>query len=63
MIRWMDDLKRTLVENGLEPLLAGFYVDDVRLATEVIPPGVRWSKELKKLEFNTKWMEEDLLDP
>ena len=60
MIRWMRELKDTLTTNGVDPMLAGFYVDDVRLVTPQIPPGVRWSKEAHQFQFNTHWMEEDL---
>ena len=60
MARWMRELKETLGENGVEILLAGFYVDDVRMVTTVIPPGLRWDNSKRKLIFDQSWLLEDL---
>ena len=60
MIRWMRDLKNILRDNGVDPMLAGFYVDDVRTVTPVIPPGVRWCEKSHDLQFSMAWLEEDL---
>ena len=56
----MKDLKRVLELNGVEVDLAGFYVDDIRLVTGLIPPGVRWSREAGRLTFDVNLMEEDI---
>ena len=60
MVRWMRDLKRVLGENGVKVMMAGFYVDDVRLVTPVIPPGLRWDPHKKKIIFDQAWLVEDL---
>ena len=56
----MRDLRRTLGDNGVEVMLSAFYVDDVRLVTPVIPPGLRWDPAAGRLTFDQQWMEQDL---
>ena len=58
----MRDLKRTLVGNGVKVEKGGFYVDDVRLITGLIPPGVRWCQEENQLRFEMEWLDQDLKD-
>ena len=60
MARWMKDLKKALVDNGVDVWLAGFYVDDCRVVTPIIPPRLRWDHKTRRLKFNQAWMQEDL---
>ena len=60
MVRWRRDLRQALGDNGVEVLLAGFYVDEFRTVTPVNPPGLRWDPNIMKLTCDQALMEKDL---
>ena len=56
----LKDQVKILQENGVDVLLVAFYVAEVGVVTPIIPPSPRWDQTSSSLEFDQKWMEDDL---
>ena len=45
---WADKVNSVLVDNEITVFLLAKYVDDINIATALIPPGSAWKKEGRK---------------
>ena len=55
---WMDKMSRILKENDVKVFLMVKYVDNINLATSLIPRGYGWKKEGRTGRWKLEWIPE-----
>ena len=55
MAAWLVRVKDTLNNNNIRVELSYFFVDDIRLLTDLMPQGVRWDQQTMKFTYRDAW--------
>ena len=56
MIRWGEKVKEVLARSGIKCLLSTLYVDDVRLALQMLANGTRWDSDRQEFCWREEWV-------